>query len=61
MRASRGSRRYWLNLIGFTFVIAVLGYFAFTYLGVSYYMARGFTQPQRARLLYEPGRAGLRL
>jgi acetyl esterase/lipase len=47
MNAPRGSRRYWLNLIGFTLVMIVVGYFACVYLGVSYFMARGFTQPKR--------------
>jgi pimeloyl-ACP methyl ester carboxylesterase len=47
MNAPRGSRRYWLNLIGFTLVMIVVGYFAYVYLGVSYFMAKGFTQPKR--------------
>lgn len=50
MNAPRGSLRYWLNLAGFTLVAAVAGYFAFAYLGVSYFMAKGFTQPQRMPL-----------
>lgn len=48
MNARRGTRRYWLNLIGFTLAMLVVGYFAYTYLGVSYFMAKGFTHPQRA-------------
>lgn len=47
MNAPRGSRRYWLNLIGFTLVAIIIGYFAYVYLGVSFFMAKGFTQPRR--------------
>lgn len=47
MNAPRFSRRYWFNLIGFSLVAIVVGYFAYVYLGVSYFMARGFTEPQR--------------
>jgi uncharacterized protein len=50
MNAPRGSLRYWFNLIGFSLVMVVVGYFAFTYLGRSYFMAKGFTQPQRMPL-----------
>ncbi len=48
MHAPRGSRRYWFNLIGFSLVMVIVGYFGYTYLGVSYFMAKGFTQPRRA-------------
>lgn len=47
MNAPRFSRRYWLNLIGFSLVAIVVGYFAYVYLGVSYFMAKGFTEPKR--------------
>jgi pimeloyl-ACP methyl ester carboxylesterase len=50
MGAPRGTRRYWLNLIVFAAVTAVAGYFASMYLGVSYFMARGLTRPQRMPL-----------
>ncbi len=48
MNARRGTRRYWLNLIGFTLAMSVVGYFACVYLGVSYFTAQGFTHPRRA-------------
>jgi pimeloyl-ACP methyl ester carboxylesterase len=47
VRAPRGTRRYWINLAVFTLAAAVAGYFAYAYFGVSYFMARGFTYPQR--------------
>lgn len=47
MNAPRFSRRYWFNLIGFSLVAIVVGYFAYVYLGVSYFMAKGFTEPRR--------------
>jgi len=50
MNAPRGTLRYWLNLIGFALVASIVGYFAYTYLGVSYFIARGFTHPQRMAL-----------
>jgi pimeloyl-ACP methyl ester carboxylesterase len=60
MNAPRGSRRYWLNLIGFTLVMIVVGYFAYVYLGVSYFMAKGFTQPKRlAVCCFTPADKGL--
>lgn len=60
MNAPRFSRRYWLNLIGFTLVAIVVGYFAYIYLGVSYFMAKGFTQPKRlAVCCFTPADKGL--
>jgi len=50
MNAPRGTLRYWLNLIGFTLVALIVGYLVYTYIGVSYFMARGFTHPQRMAL-----------
>jgi len=50
MNAPRGTLRYWLNLIGFTLVASIIGYFAYVYIGVSYFMARGYTHPQRMAL-----------
>lgn len=50
MNARRGSLRYWLNLIGFTLFALIFGYFAYTYLGVSYFMAKGFTHPKQLPL-----------
>ena len=48
MKAPRGSRRYWLNLLGFLLLAGIVGYFAAVYFGASYYLARGYTQPVRA-------------
>lgn len=60
MNAPRGSPRYWLNLISFTLVAIVAGYFAYVYLGVSYFMAKGFTQPKRlAVCCFTPADKGL--
>jgi len=53
MNAPRGTLRYWLNLIGFTLVALIVGYFVYAYIGVSYFMARGFTHPQRMALCCE--------
>jgi fermentation-respiration switch protein FrsA (DUF1100 family) len=50
MNAPRFSLRYWFNLIGFSLVMVVIGFFAFTYLGRSYFMAKGFTHPKRMPL-----------
>lgn len=50
MNAPRFTRPYWFNLVCFVLVIVVVGYFSFTYLGRSYFMAKGFTQPQRMPL-----------
>ena len=50
MNAPRFSRRYWLNLSSALLVMVVVGYFAYVYLGVSYFMAKGFTEPQRMPL-----------
>ena len=50
MNAPRFSRRYWLNLSSALLVMVVVGYFAYVYLGVSYFMAKGFTEPQRLPL-----------
>ena len=50
MNAPRGTIRYWLNLTGFTLIALVVGYLTYTYLGISYFMAKGFTHPQRMPL-----------
>lgn len=47
MNARRGTLRYWLNLIGFSVIAVVVGYLAYVYLGVTYFMARGYTHPKR--------------
>ncbi len=50
MNAPRSTPRYWLNLIGFTLIASIVGYFAYAYIGVTYFMAQGFTHPQRMSL-----------
>ena len=50
MKAPRGTPRYWLNLIGFTLIASIIGYFAYVYIGISYFMAKGYTHPQRMPL-----------
>jgi len=53
MKAPRGTPRYWFNLIGFALITAVAGYFVYVYLGISYFMAKGFTHPKRMPLCCE--------
>lgn len=50
MNAPRFSHRFWFNLIGFWLVMVVVGSFPYVYFGVSYFMAKGFTEPQRMLL-----------
>ena len=47
MNARRGTPRYWINLIGFSLIAVIVGYFVYVYIGVTYIMARGYTHPQR--------------
>lgn len=59
MSAPRGSRRYWFNLGFFALVMTVAGYFAYFYLGGSYFLAKGFTHPQRMEVCCtNPGEKG---
>lgn len=52
--------RYWRNLAVFTALAGVVGYFAFVYLGHSYYLAYGFAHPQRLAVCCEtPAERGL--
>jgi len=53
MKARRGTSRYWFNLIGFALITSVVGYFVYAYLGMSYFMAKGYTHPKRMPLCCE--------
>ncbi len=56
----RRTRRYWLNLAGFTVLCGVLGLIAAQYVGAPYYLTYGYTHPKRLPVCCEtPADRGL--